>query len=168
MKKKYAFKRFRTILVFILTFSQFVNFSFSAESTRNDASIQPAAVHPLESRYLPAFISFCSQKGIRSKMIPAMQNGRRILFSVFENDPDTENLVASVKIISARYLLPLMREMLVKRINEPGYVLLLINLKGTNKMLTATVLPSEAILFTAGRITQERFLSRVKISFTNL
>ena len=97
-----------------------------------------------------------------------MQNGRRILFSVFENDPDTENLVAGVKIISARYLLPLMREMLVKRINEPGYVLLLINLKGTNKMLTATVLPSEAILFTAGRITQERFLSRVKISFTNL
>lgn len=134
-------------------------------NTKNNFKL--AEIHPVENSHINNFITFCSKLGIKSKLLPVNDGQRRNLFIYIENKPDYENFIIAVKLVTARYLLPLMQEMIKKNINDFGYLVLLFNIKGHGKLITATVFPNDAVMLTANRISLEHFKKRIKIKLSN-
>jgi hypothetical protein len=157
------------LILFTVSFSMLIisNFYSSERTPFAENSFKPAKIHPLENNYINNFTSFCSKLKIKSKIIPVIQGQRRNLFIYIENNPDFDNFIVAVKLVTARYLLPLMQEMIKKNINDLGYLVLLFNIKSPSKLLSATVYPNDAVMLTAGRITLDRFKKRIKFRITN-
>jgi hypothetical protein len=149
------------LFIAILNISLLVTEVFSGQN-----EIKRIPKHYLEIRYEKSVVSVCNKAGIGVKIMPVIYRGKRSLFVYFEDNANTENLLAASKLIGARYLLPLMRDLVALKIKKVNYYSLIINIKGRGKLLSANMLPHLAISYAANKIDKTRFLKRcnVKIS----
>jgi hypothetical protein len=157
--------------VFLSTIISTLIFAFAitnvySKKLKKPEKIQKAKVYSIENKYITRFINFCNTKGIKAKAMPIKIGGRRSFFVYIVNKPHMDNFLVAVKLVSARYLLPLLRNLVKTKNNQIGYNSLLIYLRGRNKVLTSAIMPKDAILFTAGRINKKTFYKRVIVSYT--
>lgn len=159
-KNKYFSKKLFFIIILLFLFTMII---FSTPAS----SIRPALKHNLEKKYIQRLTLFCKSKSITVKIMPVFIKNTRSLFVYFENIPNYQNFLSAVKLLTARYLLPLWRDVVKKRISKIKYFSVILYLKGKKKILTSSFHPSHAIQYTANRITRDVFLKRTVIKITS-
>ena len=122
-----------------------------------------AKKHYLELKHEKSVVAVCNKAGIPVRIVPVIYQGKRRLFVYFEDNANTENILAAVKLIGAKYLLPLLNDIVKYKIKNINYYMIIINIRDRKKLMSAYIFPHLAISFAAGRITKKMFLKRIEI-----
>ncbi len=151
------------ILVFVLLL--FTSVTYSKIKSKQKSKIRKAKIYNTEKKHITFFTAFCKKNGITAKVMPILTGKSRSLLVYLLNTPDLDNFHAAVKLVAAKYLLPLLRTLSKTKNREIGYISIFIYIRGRTKMLTSAIRPNDVIMYSAGQITKQQLYRRVIVRY---